>query len=52
MKYVTDILAVTNKMWLKHTKRRFEPPQIKHLQVKQFEYQHQLRYSVIYSEYL
>ena len=35
-----------------HTKQDFESPQIKYLQVKQFEQQRKLRYSVIYSEYL
>ena len=45
-------LAATDKVQFKHTKKRFEPPQIKHIQVKQFEHQHKLRYSVIYNEYL
>ena len=49
---MTDILAVTDKVRFKHTKQRFEPPQIKHIQVKQLEHQHELRYSVIYNEYL
>ena len=49
---VTDILAVTDQVRFKHTKQRFEPPQIKHIQLKQFEHQHKLRCSVIYNEYL
>ena len=34
-----------------HTKQHFEPPQIKQMQVKQFEQQRKLRYSVIYNRY-
>ena len=45
------ILAETDKVRFKHAKQRFEPPQIKHAQVKQLEPQHKLRYSVIYNEY-
>ena len=52
MKWVTDILAVTDEVRFKHTKQIFEPPQIKHIPVKQFEHQHKLRYSVICKECL
>ena len=49
---MTDILAVTDKVRFKHTKQRLEPPQIKHIQVKQFVHQHKLRYSVICKKYI
>ena len=52
MKQVADILAVTDKVRFKHTKQRLEPPQIKHIQVKQFVHQHKLRYSVICKKYI
>ena len=34
-------------MWFKYTRQHFESPQIKYIQVKQFEQQRKLRYSVI-----
>ena len=49
---MAHILTVTDKVRFKHANQRFEAPQIKHIQVKQFEHQHKLRYRVIYNEYL
>ena len=52
IKWLTDILTLTDKVRFIHTKQHFEPPQIKQMQVEQFEQQRNLRYSVIYNEYL